>query len=304
MDGSVAVMDIGTSVLAKLKNKAKETGKPFQLCLQLFCQEEFLRRISMSKYKDNFVLKGGLFIYALTSFESRVTIDVDFLLRQLPNSVEEIKKVIEEIIATETGNVFVELSANGYSQISPQRKYKGISVQITGKIKQTKTPFNVDLGIGDVIIPKAELRLIPTQIDSFPSPEVITYSVESTIAEKFDAVLQRLELTSRMKDYFDIYYLANTLNFDGRVLQEAIIQTLQNRGTAYEKDSFERIVGFALDNSMQTKWKHFLNKLSMDETGFDEVLAVINKFLSPVWQSIISETEFFGQWDCVSFEWR
>lgn len=84
--------DIAASVLAKLKNKAKESGRSYQLCLQLFCQEEFLRKLEKSKYVDNLILKGGLFIYSLTEFESRVTVDVDFLLKQIPNTPEELRK--------------------------------------------------------------------------------------------------------------------------------------------------------------------------------------------------------------------
>ena len=101
-------MDKGASIIAKLKNKAKETGKPLQVHLQLFCQEEFLRKLSMSKYADNLVLKGGLFIYTLTNFESRATIDVDFLMRQLPNSIEEIEKIVLDILSVDTGNDFIE----------------------------------------------------------------------------------------------------------------------------------------------------------------------------------------------------
>lgn len=84
--------DIAASVLAKLKNKAKESGRSYQLCLQLFCQEEFLRKLEKSKYVDNLILKGGLFIYSLTEFESRVTVDVDFLLKQISNTPEELRK--------------------------------------------------------------------------------------------------------------------------------------------------------------------------------------------------------------------
>ena len=86
-------MDNGASVISKLKEKSKKTRKPLQLYLQLFCQEEFLRRLSFSKYADNLILKGGLLIYTLTNFESRSTIDVDFLMKQLPNSIEKIQAI-------------------------------------------------------------------------------------------------------------------------------------------------------------------------------------------------------------------
>ncbi len=194
-------MDKAASVLAKLKNKSKLNRKPLQLYLQLFCQEEFLRKVSLSKYANNLVLKGGLFIYTLTNFESRATIDVDFLIRQLPNSVEEIEKIVDEILTVDTGNDFITLTAKSFEAISPQRKYTGVSFQIIGQIKNTKTPFNVDFGVGDVIVPSSEKRVIPVQLDEFDNPQINTYSLESTIAEKFDAILSRLEMTSRMKDF-------------------------------------------------------------------------------------------------------
>ncbi len=122
--------DIAASVLAKLKNKSKATGISYQQCLQLFMQEEFLRKLSKSNYTSNLILKGSLFIYALTNFESRATIDVDFLLRDKSNEVEEVKKMIEEILTVPTGNDFIEMTAKGFEEISPQRKYKGISTQV------------------------------------------------------------------------------------------------------------------------------------------------------------------------------
>ena len=229
------MVDIAASVLAKLKNKSKISGISYQQCLQLFMQEEFLRKLSKSKYISNLVLKGGLFIYTLTNFESRATIDVDFLLRYQSNSIEDVKGMIEEIIAVSTGNDFIEMSTKGFEELSPQRKYKGISTQIIGQTKNVRVPFNVDIGVGDIIIPNSSLRKIRTQISDFEVPEIYTYSLESTIPEKFDAIIQRYELTGRMKDFYDIYYLAQTLDFDGAELQLAIFETLQNRRTPYEK---------------------------------------------------------------------
>lgn len=89
--------DIAASVLTRLKNKAQASGRSYQLCLQLFCQEEFLRRLEKSKYAENFVLKGGLFIYSLTEFDSRVTVDVDFLLRQMPNTLNNCELCLKKL---------------------------------------------------------------------------------------------------------------------------------------------------------------------------------------------------------------
>lgn len=296
--------DLGASVLAKLKNKAKESRKPLQVMLQLFCQEEFLRRLSLTKYSDNLVLKGGLFIYTLTNFESRTTIDIDFLLRNFPSSMEDVEVIINEIIETKTGNDFLELEARGYEIINPQRKYNGISFQIVGRIKNTRTPFNVDIGVGDIIIPNSERRRIPVQLQEFMVPEICTYSLESTIAEKLDAIVQRLELTSRLKDFYDIWYIANTFDFDGRKLQEAIYETLQNRGTVYEENTLLRIVAFDKDRDMQIKWKEFIRRLKLPELEFSDVLKTMDSFLSPVWSAIISEDECLLSWNAKNNSWN
>ena len=110
--------DIAASVLARLKNKSAESGRSYQLCLQLFCQEEFLRRLEKSKYAENLVLKGGLFLYSLTGFDSRVTVDVDFLLRQIPNTPEQLKSLLKEIIAVPTGNDFITFEIKNIAPIA------------------------------------------------------------------------------------------------------------------------------------------------------------------------------------------
>ena len=176
--------DIAVSVLARLKNKSKESGRSYQLCLQLFCQEEFLRRLEKSQYSENLVLKGGLFIYSVTDFDSRVTVDVDFLLRRVPNTPEQLKKVLEDIIATPTGNDFVTFEITGIAPIAVTKKYAGIGASLVARIKNTKTPFSIDFGVGDVIVPNQEKRRIPTQLEDFVAPTVNTYSLETTIAEK------------------------------------------------------------------------------------------------------------------------
>lgn len=288
--------DKAASVLAKLKNKAKISGISYQQCLQLFMQEEFLRKLSKSGYEDNLILKGGLFIYTLTNFESRATIDVDFLLRGFSNSIEDVKSMIGKIIETSTGNDFVSMTAKGFEEISPQRKYHGISTQIIGQIKNVRVPFNVDIGVGDIIVPKAEERKINTQLPDFEKPVIKTYSLESTIAEKFDAILQRFELTGRMKDFYDIYYLARTFDFEGAKLRAAIFETLKKRETPYDRDSFKRILALSEDEDMQKRWRYFLKNIKDDTLEFAVVIKEMQKFLEPVFDAIVDEEEWKKNW--------
>ena len=288
--------DKAASVLARLKNRAKASGISYQQCLQLFMQEEFLRRLSKSGCHDYLILKGGLFIYTLTNFESRATIDVDFLLQGYSNSIDTVQGLIKKILATPTGNDYIEMTAKGFEEISPQRKYHGISAQIIGRIKNVRVPFNVDIGVGDVIIPKAEQREIQTQLPDFDRPVIKTYSLESTIAEKFDAILQRFELTGRMKDFYDIYYLSRRFDFDGEKLQTAVFETLQCRGTAYDRDSFQRVVALAENEDMQKRWKYFLKSINDNTLDFSAVIEGIQFFLEPVFNAIIFEEEWQKNW--------
>lgn len=295
--------DIAASVLAKLKNKAKSSGISYQQCLQLFVQEEFLRKLSKSGYEDNLILKGGLFIYTLTNFESRATIDVDFLLRAASDSIEDVKELINKVINTPTGNDYITMTAKGFEEISPQRKYHGISAQIIAQIKNVRVPFNVDIGVGDVIVPQAEERKINTQLPDFEAPIIMTYSLESTIAEKFDAILQRFELTGCMKVFYDIYYLARTFDFDGAKLQAAITRTLERRETPYDKDSFKRIIALAGDVDMQKRWKYFLKNIKDNTLEFAVVIDEIQKFLEPVFEAIVNQIDMINYWCVKSQKW-
>ena len=295
--------DIAASVLARLKNKAAENGRSYQLCLQLFCQEEFLRRLEKSKYAENLVLKGGLFIYSVTDFDSRVTVDVDFLLRRVSNTPEQLKPVLEEIISTPTGNDFITFEIKDIAPIAVAKKYAGIGASIVACIKNTRTPFSIDFGVGDVIVPKQEKRKIPTQLDDFAAPVVNTYSLETTIAEKIDAILSLMEFSSRMKDYYDIYYLANKFDFDGKVLTEALKKTFENRGHTFTIEQFEQVMSFADDSAMQKKWKAFCRKIDTQTDDFNTVLKIIEVFLTEPFTAAVRSNKFTEKWSTANGEW-
>lgn len=301
----MAVMqDRGASILAKLKNKAKASGKPLQLYLQLFCQEEFLRRLSLSAYAEHLILKGGLYLYTLTNFDSRPTVDVDFLLQRYNRSEQEIEKMILSILNTATGNDFITFEAKGFSPIALEREYQGITFQIIGRIKNTRTPFHVDIGVGDVIVPAIEKHAIPVQLEGFEKPQVCTYSLESTIAEKFDAMLQRLELNSRMKDFYDIYYLAVSFDFNSATLQKAICETLKNRGTPYNDGSMSAITLLAEDQDIQIRWRQAVRRMQLPALSFSEVMDTIQMLLAPVFQALVDGIEYTQTWSAEAKEWH
>ena len=295
--------DIAASVLARLKNKAKESGRSYQLCLQLFCQEEFLRRLEKSKYAENLVLKGGLFLYSLTDFDSRVTVDVDFLLRQIPNTPEQLKGILEEVIAIQTGNDFVTFEIKDITPIAVAKKYAGMGASMVAHIKNTRTPFGIDFGVGDIIVPKQEKRKIPTQLNDFVSPIINTYSIETTVAEKFDAILSLMEFSSRMKDYYDIYYLASKFDFDGVTLTEALKKTFEDRGHSFTIAQFEQVMTFDNDDAMQKKWKAFIRKIDTKTDDYSTVLKTIKEFLTKPFTAAAKGKEFTEKWSATNGEW-
>lgn len=255
-----------------------------------------MRRLEKSKYAENLVLKGGLFIYAVTDFDSRVTMDVDFLLRRVPNTPEQMKKVLEEIIAISTANDFVTFEIKNIAPIAVAKKYAGIGASLVARIKNTKTPFSIDFGVGDVIVPNQEKRRIPTQLEDFEAPMVNTYSLETTIAEKIDAILSLMEFSSRMKDYYDIYYLANKFDFDGNILSNALRKTFENRGHTFTTEQFEAVMSFDDDESMQKKWKAFSRKIDVKTDNYSIVLRTIQKFLIKPFIAAINEDFFCEHW--------
>lgn len=296
--------DLGASILARLKNKAKESNINYQQYLQLFFQEEFLRRLSKSPYADNLILKGGLFIYMLTNFQSRATVDIDFMVQHLDNNPERMDNVIAEIINVSTGlNDVVILEAGKCTPIATHREYHRVRSQISGRIKKVRVPFSVDIGVGDIIVPKPEKRTMQTQLEGYDTPQFYTYSLESTIAEKFDAILQRLELTGRMKDFYDIYYLAQTFDFEGKRLWEAIRETLHNRKTEYSKESFNQVRQLANNHDIQVRWRYFQKTINQTGLSLSEVMFLIDSFLFPVFDSLVSGEVYTKKWDVKCWKW-
>lgn len=192
----------------------------------------------------------------------------------------------------------------GTREITPEKKYSGISINLMAHIKNVRIPFSVDIGVDDVVVPGVVRRNVATRLEGFKEPDIYTYSLESTMAEKFDAILKRMTASSRMKDFYDIYYWSQAFDFEGRVLQEAIFETLQHRGTIYEKDSMKKIKAFDQNEFLQNLWKNYNPGQGLEKPDFSSVLVQIDRFIGPVYQAILREEEFFGTWSSKENVWK
>ncbi len=183
------------------------------------------------------------------------------------------------------------------------KKYPGISASLIARIKNTRTPINIDFGVGDVIVPGQEQRKIPTQLDDFTAPMVNTYSLETTVAEKLDAILYLMELSTRMKDYYDIFFLADKFEFDGATLSDALRETFRNREHEFSIKDFRRVMTFGDDEAMRSKWRAFCRKINIQEEDYSVVLETINSFLSPPYEAIYHDRGFSGHWSIDKKDW-
>ncbi len=292
------------SVKDRLKNKSRSTGKTMQELLTAYGLERTIYRLSKSRYKEHFILKGGIFLYALYDGSyARATTDIDFLAQRISNDTENIKKVFVEIFSAAADDPLrFELDTLSVKPIAEMKKYHGVNVSIIAYLDKTSINVSIDIGFGDVIFPDKVEMDFPVVL-SDESPQVYAYSLCSTIAEKFEAIVSLAYDNSRFKDYYDIYALSATQDFDGKELLEAVRETFENRHTSIaEIVAFEE--GFGDDPLRQSRWKAFVKKKkAILPVSLEETITAIQKLMQPVADAITRNEKFEGRWSHDRQDW-
>jgi predicted nucleotidyltransferase component of viral defense system len=218
------------SIKARLMNIARAEKIDFDSLLLRYFQERLLYRLSISDFSDRFVLKGGLLLICLKMPKCRPTKDIDFLAEQIKNDINEIENIFKRIseIQCDDGVKFIP-SSIASERITEDADYEGIRLKIDGTLGQARKRLQVDIGFGDIIIPEATSVEFPSLLEDLP--KVKAYSVESIISEKFEAMIKLAMANSRMKDFYDVYFLSSSHNFKGNELKKAIETTFQRRKT-------------------------------------------------------------------------
>jgi predicted nucleotidyltransferase component of viral defense system len=290
--------NIAASVRQKLLNLARDTGRQFNEVLQFYAMERFLYRLSVSEHKDKLILKGALMLIAWQAPSARPTTDLDFLgrLSSDPLTAADMIRAICKLEVEDDGLMFDPASIKAES-ITEDADYRGIRVRFTGKLDAARVRMQLDIGIGDILIPASETIEYPTLLGT-PKPVISGYSRESSIAEKLEAMVKLGMANSRMKDFYDIWYLSRWFGFDGAVLAKAISATFERRGTDLSKSPIVFSREFGENSQKQRQWEAFTSKNGLDEApaALMEVAGEIRVFLGPVIEAIIDHQSISKVW--------
>jgi predicted nucleotidyltransferase component of viral defense system len=286
------------SVRQRLLNHARETGRPFSELLQYFAMERFLYRLSKSGYADRFILKGALMLAVWKAPLSRPTMDID-LLGKIDNNIEAVIAITKDICSQKVEPDGITFDPNDIrgERITEDADYEGVRVRFHGSLGTARFTMQLDIGFGDVVIPAPGSLEYPTILD-LPAPELRGYSKESTIAEKFEAMVKLGALNSRMKDFFDIWLLSRQFDFEGQRLEAAIEKTFSTRGTDIQSEPIAFTISFAEDPAKVTQWRGFIrkNRLANVPQAFGEVMKAIGLFLGPAAESLAEKRPFKAIW--------
>lgn len=270
------------SVRQRLLTRARNDQRPFNELLQYYAMERFLYRLSRSVHKDQFVLKGAMMLRVWQSPELRPTMDIDFLGRT-SNEEAAITSLIRDILAVtvETDGLAFDPASIQTERITEDSAYEGIRVRFRGKLDSARVHMQIDIGFGDIVFPEPKESELPTLLGS-PAPQLLCYSRESTIAEKFEAMVKLGELNSRMKDFYDIWLLSRQFEFSGKNMAEAICLTFERRKTKIP----DIVLAFSDEfvTMKQIQWAAFHRRLRQTHVpeDFADVVFAIKDFIGPL----------------------
>jgi predicted nucleotidyltransferase component of viral defense system len=290
--------NVAASVRARLQNRARKEGRPFQELLQYYGLERFLWRLSRSPHRDKFILKGALLLRVWDASSSRPTRDID-LLGFTNNDIEAIKAIVVELCkaaSDDDGVVFDPATVTG-ERIKEDADYEGIRIKFVGFLERARIPMQIDIAFGDVMHPAASDAQYPTLLDT-PAPTLRVYPRETVIAEKFQAMVHLGTLNSRMKDFYDVWLLSRQFDFDGPSLAGAVAGTFNNRQTQMEIEPVALTSDFYDSEDKQKQWAAFLRKSQMASAPpkFGDVAIALRDFLLPIARSLAESREFNSTW--------
>ena len=263
------------SLMDKLKNLAKTCNITVNEALQNYMFERILERLSISKYKNNFILKGGLLLSSIMGIDIRTTMDMDTCIKGISLKDEQLYEVLQEILSIDVEDS-VSFEIKNSEPIREDDDYGGLRYNIIAKYEHLIVNLSIDIATGDAITPR-EIEYDYKMMFEDRSLKIMTYNIESIIAEKFQTVISRGILNSRMKDYYDLYYLITYKDFSKKNLKNAITKTLEKRETSID-DIDSVIEEIKNADFLRDLWKNYSTHYQYaNDIEFEQVINAIEK---------------------------
>jgi predicted nucleotidyltransferase component of viral defense system len=273
------VIHTSTQLKALIRNLSKGDSKKAQILIRNYVMERFLERLSVSPYQNNLILKGGTLISAIVGLDHRSTMDVDATIKNLPLSVDNARKIANDILSIklDDGMTFEIQNAD---TIMDEADYSGIRVMIEATLEAMRTPLKIDFSTGDVITPREVSYSFKLMFED-RSISILAYNLETILAEKMETLISRGTANTRMRDFYDIYALAGTQesNIDMAVLRDALTNTGAKRGSTEVVNQAALILDeIQGSKEMEALWKNYQRKFDYaSEIGWDEVMWSVKK---------------------------
>lgn len=282
------------SVLARLKNTARDAHLEYQQVLTRYGLERMLYRLSISEHAGAFLLKGAMLFNLWFDIPVRPTTDVD-MLGYGEHGLDTLEEIFKDIcaIAADDGIVF-DADTVKAAEIRKESNYAGVRVTFTGLIDKVRCPIQIDIGYGDAVTPGAEEVAYPVLLAGMPSPALRAYPRYTVVAEKAEALLSLGMANTRMKDYFDLWILSRHAEFDGAVIQLALKATLGRRQTEVDLQPIGLADAFSQDVSKLSQWRGFIKKNKLQAPDLSDVVEELKAFLLPVLAGSVGSQHWTG----------
>jgi hypothetical protein len=291
--------NLSASVLARLLKRAQETGEEYQMVLARYCGERFLYRLGMSELRERFVLKGAMLLRLWSGQPYRATRDLD-LLRRGGGSFEAVREDMQTICAAAVEPDWVSFDADAIrvEAIRAEDEYAGVRALLTARCGTARLQLQIDIGMADSVWPAPRPCAYPTLLD-FPPPEVLAYPREAVVAEKLEALVVLGDRNSRIKDFFDLHYLASGFEFDRATLAEAVRRTFNRRRTPVAAEAPIGLTSEYWRNpSRPAQVRAFARRagLKVSEKIGDDFVRLLSAFLLPILDDLRRKEKSEGTW--------
>jgi len=291
--------NIAASIRQKLLNFANQTGDDPNVIWTRYAIERLLYRLSVSEFKEEFVLKGAALFMVWLNEPHRPTMDLDLLGRG-EDSNEHVGDIFRKVCRMDIENDGLNFREESI-RVVPIREtmeYHGRRVNLQAYLGKVRIPLQVDIGFGDVVTPKAEMIEYPTLL-KLQAPRIRAYPQPTVIAEKLHAMVTLGITNSRMKDFYDLYALASRFAFEGPILMKAIKATFQRRKTDIPSETPLALTEeLSRDNTKNIQWNAFIRKSGIEPKGlvFEDVLSLLRTFLLPVLKATTEQSPVPNRW--------